>query len=163
MSYSLLIHDLENPPLKWAEKALVWAARPKVKPCQGCFGCWERTPGVCVINDRAQALPSLLAQTDHLILVSRLSVWGVSPEVKAVLERGLPNLLPFMAQKMGVLLHDPRHPHPWALTAVFYGPLETERQDLAQAMIEAIGLNLASNPIKCHFISELKLETQFCP
>ena len=37
-----------------AEVSPVRAAALAVAPCAGCFGCWTRTPGECVIADDAR-------------------------------------------------------------------------------------------------------------
>lgn len=49
---TILIHDL--PSLDgWQipENWLVVDAKAKAAPCQGCFGCWLKTPGSCVLKD----------------------------------------------------------------------------------------------------------------
>ncbi|MDR1621948.1 MAG: NAD(P)H-dependent oxidoreductase [Synergistaceae bacterium] len=35
----------------WNETKIVSVARSEIKPCLGCFACWNKTPGTCVIHD----------------------------------------------------------------------------------------------------------------
>ena len=44
----------------------------KIADCMGCFSCWVRTPGRCVIRDDAVGVYPLIAHSDHVIYVSRL-------------------------------------------------------------------------------------------
>ena len=52
---SLLIHDLS--PKKWEEvktnypNCTVISDNNSIQPCSGCFSCWTKTPGKCVIKD----------------------------------------------------------------------------------------------------------------
>ena len=46
------------------------------RDCTGCFGCWVRTPGRCVLPDSLCDLPSLVARTDELWLFSASEVCG---------------------------------------------------------------------------------------
>ena len=68
----ILIHDLPGPegwllPEDW----LVVDAKAKAAPCQGCFGCWLKTPGTCVLKDGLQHLGAAIAHGRELILASR--------------------------------------------------------------------------------------------
>lgn len=51
----LIIFDMDGAgekliPVK--KDDFLFSARPEVHSCVGCFGCWIRTPGACVISDR---------------------------------------------------------------------------------------------------------------
>ena len=43
----------------------------KISSCMGCFGCWIKTPGKCVIRDDAISVYPLIAQADSVIYVTR--------------------------------------------------------------------------------------------
>ena len=45
-------------------------AQPLVAGCLGCFGCWVKTPGRCVIQDRASLLPGLMKECQHYLILS---------------------------------------------------------------------------------------------
>ena len=36
----------------------------KIADCLGCFGCWVKTPGRCVIDDAERGITKKLAHTD---------------------------------------------------------------------------------------------------
>ena len=66
---TILIHDLSSlDNWRFPENWLVVDAKAKDAPCQGCFGCWMKTPGTCVLKDGMQHLGSTIAQSQELIL-----------------------------------------------------------------------------------------------
>lgn len=81
----------------------------KVADCVGCFGCWVKTPGICVIDDPAREIAAKLSQTDLLIFVSPIVFGGYSYEIKKALDRQIPTLLPFMEKYKGELHHPLRY------------------------------------------------------
>jgi multimeric flavodoxin WrbA len=81
----------------------------KVADCIGCFGCWVKTPGICVIDDPAREIASKLAQTDLLIYVSPIVFGGYPYELKKVLDRQIPTILPFMKKYKGEIHHPQRY------------------------------------------------------
>ncbi|MDR1086083.1 MAG: hypothetical protein LBP22_14795 [Deltaproteobacteria bacterium] len=165
MSQKLILHDLDNPPRDWTKpETVVWSAKPKIRPCLGCFGCWVKTPGQCVINDRGREMPSLLGNAGEIIFISRLVFGHLSPEVKTVIERSLASLLPFMIIKNGRMVHEGRRTHDFSLKGVFYGHNSEEARSLAADIIAGNALNLGAQICETLFFNNLpELLEKFCP
>ena len=62
----------------------------KIGPCVGCFGCWVKTPGKCVIRDDACRVYPYLAKSTRLLLVSRVRYGSYDTVMKTMLERAIP-------------------------------------------------------------------------
>lgn len=62
--------------------AVILSPMYPARPCIGCFGCWIKTPGSCVLPDSYQEMGKLLSRTSELILISRCCYGGYSPYVK---------------------------------------------------------------------------------
>jgi hypothetical protein len=125
----LLIHDLDAFSAKGlltqvAEDILVIEAKPDAGGCVGCFGCWIRTPGRCVKKDGVSEIPARIGRCRELILLSRLTFGGLSPSVKAVMDRSIPGLLPFFTIVNGKSRHASRYnrTEPFHLSYYFYAP-----------------------------------------
>ena len=62
----------------------------KIANCTGCYGCWTRTPGKCVIRDDAVSVYPVIAKSDTLLYVSRIRYGGYDTIMKTMLERAIP-------------------------------------------------------------------------
>ena len=72
-----------------------------IRPCLGCFSCWNRTPGKCCMeDDMAQVIQDLL-WADITVWSFPLYYYTVPGELKNLIDRQLPMLLPFMEEKEG--------------------------------------------------------------
>jgi multimeric flavodoxin WrbA len=150
MSKKLILHDLRSdnaesvlPPTS-AELTL-FPAYPSVRPCVGCFGCWVKTPGRCVIKDRGADFIALLKQCDELNIISRMVFGGLSPDVKAVLDRSIGFVLPFFRRVGDETHHVRRYDNPPDLRYVFYGAGITDSEkETARKLAAANSLNLGS-------------------
>lgn len=61
----------------------------RIAHCLGCFGCWVRTPGRCVIRDDAVRIYPRIAASRKLLYVSR--IWcSYDLPMKTMLERAIP-------------------------------------------------------------------------
>jgi multimeric flavodoxin WrbA len=154
----LILHDLDrerfDKVLKGKE-ATEFSALPRVASCLGCFSCWVKTPGTCVIKDRATIFPRLLSYHDELIVVSRLVFGGYSPEIKAVLERSLSYLLPFFKVRDGISVHDKRGARDLVLRNVFYGEGTGEAVCLAEKITLANSRNLGASSHESRYFPNL--------
>jgi len=72
-----------------------------IKPCLGCFSCWNRTPGQCCIHDDMSQVIQYLLWADITIWSFPLYYFTVPGPLKNLIDRQLPMLLPFMEEKEG--------------------------------------------------------------
>lgn len=78
--------------------------------CSGCFGCWVKTPGICLKDDQARHIAKLAVNCDLLVVITPVVFGCYSSEVKKVLERLIPNISPFFLKINGEVHHKPRYP-----------------------------------------------------
>ena len=62
----------------------------QIAPCRGCFGCWARGDGRCVIDDDQNAILDLYRNADVIIWSFPLYCYGMPSHLKAVLDRTIP-------------------------------------------------------------------------
>lgn len=70
-----------------------------IKPCRGCFACWNKTPGKCIIRDDMQEVIEKLLWADVTIWSFPLYYFSVPGCLKNLIDRQLPMVLPFMTQR----------------------------------------------------------------
>ena len=98
-------------------KALDWEAKTfalagmDIKACRGCFSCWVKTPGRCIIEDDQESILRAMAVSDLVIWLTPITFGGYSPELKKALDRIIPIILPFFNKVQG----ETRHPLRYAL------------------------------------------------
>lgn len=76
-------------------------SRMDLKPCRGCFSCWNRTPGECCIQDDMQQVIQDLLWADVTIWSFPLYYFSVPGPLKNLIDRQLPMNLPFMEEEEG--------------------------------------------------------------
>lgn len=148
----ILIHDLPSlDGWQLQEDWLAVDARAKAVPCQGCFGCWLKTPGICVLKDSLQRIGTVIAYSKELILVSRCCYGGLSPEVKRALDRSISQSLPFFTYRGCKLHHILRYHRAPALTVCFYGPMTDFERETAEHMAQANRVNMGCPSLRLLF------------
>lgn len=81
----LLDRALEGAEAAGAEISRVYARDLKMGGCIGCGGC-DKT-GKCVVDDDMQTVYPLLAEADIVILASPIYFYGLTAQVKALVDR----------------------------------------------------------------------------
>lgn len=123
----LLIHDLEAEEFErifpqLPEDVQVVAQTGKtIKKCMGCFCCWTKTPGMCVIEDGYGNYGKVMGRCEELIIISRIVYGGFSPFVKNVLDRNIGYILPFFTFRNHEMHHAPRYSEPFSTSVWGYG------------------------------------------
>ncbi len=81
----------------------------EIEYCKGCFGCWIKTPGECVIKDNMQSILKTIGNSDILVLITNLICGSYSSNLKKAMDRFLPLLTPTLKRKKGKTMHMPRY------------------------------------------------------
>jgi multimeric flavodoxin WrbA len=161
MNTQLILHDLPQNRIeallpRSADHITIFSADPAVRPCVGCFGCWLKTPGECVIEDRGKGFAALIAKHDEFLIISRMVFGGLSPAVKAVFDRSIGHMLPFFHVTNDEMHHVMRSKKKFALRYVLYGygaPASEGDKEIAHRLVAANALNFGAE----------EYSVQFCP
>ena len=162
MIHKLVLHDLSQEESsayfpEGSENITFFAAPSPIGKCIGCFNCWIKTPGKCVIKDESGKLSEMLPDNDTFVIISKCVYGGLSPDVKAVLERSLGAILsPLFHVVDGEMHHLPRLKKLSALEYHFYGTDITDREkETAQKLAAANAVNMCMTKYEVFFHSSL--------
>ncbi len=149
----LIISDISKE-LFSANKDAVVITESDLHHCIGCFGCWVKTPGKCVIMDGYEELGKQLSTCDELVLISRCCYGSVSPFVKNILDRSLSYQHPNFCIRNGEMHHKRRYDNVIKISAYFYGEDISERErDTAVKLIKANAVNFDGKVDKIIFLN----------
>lgn len=150
----LIITDTEESLLKINGEHMLIVNNGKIRNCIGCFGCWIKTPGKCVIIDGYEDMGKNLSRCSELILVSKCTFGSVSPFVKNVLDRGISYIHPNFVIRNGEMHHKRRYDNKIKISAYFYGmDICREERETAKKLIQANAVNYDGEVGKVDFFS----------
>ena len=158
----LIIHDLDEQMaaqvIAGVADAVVLRDDGNIRRCIGCFGCWVKTPGRCVLGDSYCDLSQIIARSDEIIIISRCMYGCYSPFVRNVLDRFLPFLLPYLAIYENEMHHRPRYKkHKPVLSVYFYGEdIQAAEQETARKLVAANAKNFHSLSNQVTFVTSPK-------
>ncbi|TXT56137.1 MAG: NADPH-dependent FMN reductase [Promethearchaeota archaeon] len=109
-----IISVLENTIIKQLENKnheidYILLKDKKIVPCQGCFECWIKTPGICKIDDYGREIVKKMVKSDLIIHLTPITFGGYSSESKKAIDRSIPVLLPFFKKMRGEIHHKQRY------------------------------------------------------
>ncbi|MBR6478200.1 MAG: flavodoxin family protein [Lachnospiraceae bacterium] len=161
---NLVIHDLtEEEWSKVASKYDGWKVisdNHTIKPCIGCFGCWVKSPGECVIKDGYDQMGALIHHADEVVVISRYTYGGLSSFVKNVFDRSIGWVSPYFEVYEGEMHHKKRYPEDKPMSFIFSGKgLTKEDQDKARGYVDAACRNFHAK-VKSVTFEELETAAQ---
>ena len=117
--------------------------REEIKPCMGCFGCWVKTPGRCVItDDEMNEISGKQMTSDAVIILTEIIYGGFSADIKSYLDRAIQNIGADFEVYKGEMRHKKRYENFPFFIAVGYGDAgEPERQTFTR-LIQRNALNM---------------------
>ncbi len=153
---NLVIHDLT--PEQWEhvrggyEGWRVVSDRGTIRPCIGCFSCWNRTPGQCAVKDGYEDMGALIHDAEEVTVISRYTYGGFSGFVKNVFDRSLAYVLPQFEVVRGETHHRKRYPEDKPFSFLFYGDgIGEAEEESARRYVEAVCANIRGHVKEIRF------------
>ena len=138
------------------EKVKIISDENKIKNCTGCFCCWIKNPGRCILKDGYENLAELYSKAEKIIIISKCCYGTYSPFVKNVLDRSIPYLLPFFKLKNNEMHHTIRYKKKLFLEVYFYGKDLTElEKNIAEKTVKANCVNLNVKKFNVSFLGNI--------
>ena len=114
-----------------------------IRPCVGCFSCWNRDPGRCAIKDGYDNMGVRIHHADEVVVISRYTYGGFSGSVKNVFDRCLGYVLPQFEIAGGETHHQKRYDEDKPFTFIFYGhKLSEDEKNSAVRYVTAVCANI---------------------
>ena len=160
----LIIHDLSIEQSKIIglenlaeEENIIVDGNGKNHYCIGCFGCWLKTPGRCVIKDEYQAMGEKISKVDELLIISKATFGGYSSVVKNILDRSISYVSPYFVIRKGEMHHKERYHKNLKVSAVFYGEDITEKEkETSVNLVVANAINLNGEVEYIDFVDSIE-------
>ena len=140
-----MIHD-ELEDVGWEVNDFYLQDR-KIAPCQGCFGCLIRTPGICLIDDDGREVAKKAVQSDLMVFVSPVTFGGYSSDLKKAVDRlFLQILYPFFMKINGEFHHKPRYArYPCLIGLGVLSKSDEEGERIFKTLVARNAINLHSS------------------
>ncbi len=153
----LLIPFLQGAQAGNADVEEIYLSQKNIKGCQGCFACWVKTPGKCILKDDMPELLDKVNMADVIIFATPLYDFGMSGQMKIFVDRLIPLMEPFFVEKNGKMAHPIRRNRPWKTILISNeGFLEKAHFDILVSHMN----KMASFWGECDGLCEMILRTQ---
>ena len=130
----------------------------KIANCTGCFGCWTKTPGRCVLRDDAVKVYPLIARARRVLYVTRVRYGSYDIPMKTMLERAIPIQKAFIRLHHGETHHEQRAVEEKDAVIIAYGARSAEERTVFEHLIGRNANNMLFNTWKVRFVDEAEIE-----
>ncbi len=156
----MLITDLTMNKEYFTEKNIKYVDlnSKKIGNCKGCFCCWTKTPGKCVIRDDATKIYTDIAKTDFIIYVSKVVFGCYDTPVKNLMERSLPVQKAFIRIHEGETHHFQRDVALKKAFIIAYGAETDLEKETFKKLVERNSKNMSFTSYDIIFTNEKEVE-----
>lgn len=140
---NLIVHDTSVDGLDDADHIVFNLRKLKFKyNCIGCFGCWLKTPGICVIKDDLQFAAPILGKAECFVIISKITYGGYSCDVKRFMDRSLGYIQPYFTRRGNEMHHVSRYTSRLDLIVIGYGAKNELEKTIFGQLVAANALNM---------------------
>jgi multimeric flavodoxin WrbA len=100
------------------------------KPCVGCFGCWLKTPGRCILKDDSELTGRAMATSDFVLFAYPLVMGFTTSLMRWASEKLIITLLPYFSVIKGEVRHKWRYKSKPRLGVLLQREEDTDDEDI---------------------------------
>jgi hypothetical protein len=104
-------------------------AEMNLRTCNGCWGCWVKTPGKCVLEDDISRIHRRIMDSRLVVFTSPVLMGFTSARLKRVMDRMIPLLHPHLSIIRGECHHEKRYTQYPDLGLLLEWPEGEDRED----------------------------------
>lgn len=156
----LILSDrhFDIPYIEHMDIEFIDLSKLKIANCIGCFGCWTKTPGKCVIRDDAVQVYPRIAASSHVLYITKIQYGSYDTPMKTMLERAIPTQKAFIRLLHGETHHVQRRVLPKHALILGYGAQSDEERDIFSYLVERNARNMNFEQHQVLFVAEDELE-----
>lgn len=125
-----------------------------IADCQGCFNCWIKTPGICIIDDYGREAAAKVINSDIIVFLTPIVFGSYSYQLKKALDRLIPLISPYFTETKGETHHKKRYKSYPSILAIAINEAKNEIQNkIFKELVERNSINFHSH----HFKAEVLL------
>lgn len=131
-----------------------------IRSCNGCFGCWIKTPGECFSPDESQLIRRAVIRSDFTLWASPLRMGFPSARLKMIMDKSIPLIHPYFVVENNEAHHRPRYDHYPRLGLLLGRESDTTPDDVAIVadIFSRTALNLKSR-LEFALLTDQSVET----
>jgi len=118
-----------------------------INQCVGCFQCWTKTPGKCVIKDDAEEILVSVIHSDLVIFASPLVMGMTTGLMKKMNDRLIPLIHPYFSIVKGEIHHRKRYDRYPKIAVIYQSTSEDSHEDitLCKEIYERLAINFKTS------------------
>ncbi len=126
-----------------------------IRQCIGCWSCWVKTPGECILKDDMKAVYHSIMSSDLILFASPIVAGFTSSLLKTMQERMIPLLHPYMEIRKGEIHHRKRYPSYPNMALLMEKEMDTTDEDVTiiSDIYDRLALNFHSENKKIWFLN----------
>lgn len=101
-----------------------------IRYCTGCWGCWVKTPGECVVKDDSARICRSVIGSDFLLFASPVIMGFTSALLKRACDRLIPMIHPYFEIVNGEVHHRARYDKYPAIGVILEKSEDTDQEDI---------------------------------
>ncbi len=117
-----------------------------IHSCIGCWECWLKTPGVCLIKDDQEEILKHYINAHEVVFISNIKTGFITSTLKFTMDRLIPVVLPYIRSYKGEMHHFQRYEHsPNLHILINDDDINKSVETLIHDYFERVALNMGSS------------------